>query len=247
MAIVFGTSTTATGNNVTTSTINRPTSTADGDMLLLAICVSESAGVTPTVTGSWTQKLRQDLVATGSNMDNTAILYWRRASSEPASWTITWDGTYGNYGAAHVLRYTGVISSGDPFRTTGVAASGFEVTTAGPIASATLSGVQATDMAIHWAGAAKATWNTNTYDFAGPGGSWVERGEIRMTTASTGMPGVLAVEQLGTGTAPSFTATGTASANLCWNMLAGALIAEPPAVALGSKIYTTAVQRAATR
>lgn len=243
MAIAFGTSTTATGNNVTTSTINLPASTANGDMLLLFIEVSESTGVTPTVTGSWTQKVRQDLVATGSNMDNTAILYYRRASSEPSSYTITWDGTYGNYGAAHILRYTGVISTGDPFRTTGTAFSGTDVTTAGPISSATLSGVQATDMAIHWSGECLSTWNGNDHNPAGPGGSWVERGEI-VNTASTSTPGVIAVEQLGTGSAPSFSATGTGSA-LCWNMIAGALIAEPPAVALGSNIHTTAVQRAA--
>lgn len=244
MAIAFGTSTTVTGNNVTTSVITKPASTANGDMLLLAIEVSESVGVTPTVTGSWTQKVRQDMVATGSNMDSTLILYYRRASSEPADYTITWDGTYGNYGAAHILRYTGVISSGDPFRTTAVAFSGTDVTTAGPINSAALTGVQATDMGVHWSGTCLASWTGNDHNPAGPGGSWVERGEI-VNTTSISTPAVMAAEQLGLGTAASFSATGTGSA-VCWNFISGALIPEPAAVLGGSKIYTTAVRRAST-
>lgn len=245
MAIAFGSSTTATGNNVTTSVITKPASTADGDMLLLFILVSESVGVTPTVTGSWTQKLRQDMVATGDNQDSTVILYWRRASSEPADYTITWDGTYGNYGAAHILRYTGVISSGDPFRTTSQTTSGAS-TTAGPVSAVGLTGVQSTDMAIHWEGACLSSWNGNDHNPAGPGGSWVERGEI-VATAATSTPGVLAVEQLGTGSAPSFSATGTGTA-LVWNLLGGALMEQPAASAKGANIISAAaVQRASTR
>jgi hypothetical protein len=241
--IAFGTSTTAVGNNVTTSSISVPASTANDDMLLLVINVSESVGVTPTVSGSWTQKIRLDQVASGSDEDHTQILYWRRASSEPGSYTITWDGTYGNYGAAAMLRYTGVIRTGDPFRTTNTA---FFDLGAGPKTSATLTGVQSTDMAVHMLGAAKSTWNTDSYDLAGPGGSWVERGEVYMTTASTGKPGHLAVEQLGTGTAPAFTSSGTGATNISWILFGTALIPEPAAAGGGPKIITTAVSRAST-
>ena len=244
MAIAFGTSTTAVGNDVATSSISVPSGVANDDMLLLVINVSESVGVTPTVSGSWTQKLRLDQVASGSNEDHVQILYWRRASSEPGSYTITWDGTYGNYGAAAMLRYTGVIKTGDPFRTTNTT---FYDLGAGPKASAALTGVQATDMAIHMLGAAKSSWNTDAYDLAGPGGSWVERGEIYMTTASTGKPGHIAVEQLGTGTAPSFTSSGTGATNISWILFGTALMQEPPVPPLGSKIYTSAsVRRAST-
>lgn len=242
MPVAFGTSTSQVGNNVVTSVIDKPASTADGDVLLLVICVSQSTGVIPTVTGSWTQKLQLDNVTSGVNEDNSLILYWRRASSEPASYTITWDGTYGNYGTASLLRYTGVITSGDPFRTTGTA---FFDLGAGPKTSATLTGVQATDMAVHFVGTAKGTWNTNTYDLAGPGAPWVERAESLMVTASTGMPGILALEQQGTGTAPAFNATGTASANLSWILFGTALVAEPSGSG-APKIYTTAVRRAST-
>lgn len=243
MAIAFGTAATAVGNNVATSAISVPSGVADNDMLLLIIDVSESVDVTPTVSGTWTQKLRFDQVASGSDEDHTHILYWRRASSEPGSYTITWDGTYGNYGAASMLRYTGVIKTGDPFRTTNTA---FFDVGAGPKTSATLTGVQSTDMAVHMLGTAKSTWNTNTYDLAGPGGSWNERGESRMTTTNTGMPGVLSLDQLGTGTAPAFSSSGTAAANLSWILFAGALMEEPPVAPGGSKIFSTAVRRAST-
>lgn len=237
MAIAFGSSTTATGNNVTTSTINLPASTANDDMLLLAIEVSESVGVTPTVTGSWTEKARIDQVASGDDQDNTLILYYRRASSEPSSYTITWDGTYGNYGAAHILRYTGVIKTGDPFRTSVTGTGGG--TPATSAASDALTGVQSTDLAVHWAGMCLSNWTGTDHNPAGPGGGWTERGEI-VGTAATSTPSVLALEQLGTGSAPTFSTVG---ANVVFAFIAGALM-EEPAGGSASKIYSTAVQRA---
>ncbi|WP_055563619.1 hypothetical protein [Streptomyces atriruber] len=244
MPIAFQNATSATGNNVATYAVSAPSGTASGDMLILAVSVSESAGVVPTVTGSWTQKLTVNQVTSGDDQDNTLSLFWRRASSEPGSYTVTPDGTYGNYSAASVLRYTGVISSGDPFRASATATGGATLGT--PRTSATLSGVQTSDLALHCAGAVKATWNTDTFDPAGPGGSWVERGEIRMTSASTGMPAILYLEQSGTGTAPSFSATGTASANLAWCFCAGALMEEPAQTGPGERIFSTAVRRAST-
>lgn len=249
MPVAFGSATTTTlnagGNNAATVSVNVPSSTADGDMLLLLVSTSESAGVVPTVSGSWTQKTTIDQVTSGDNQDNRLTLFWRRASSEPASYTVTPDGTYGNYSALAMLRYTGVIRTGDPFRTTGTATGG-ATAGAGPKTSATLSGVQATDMALHFTGAAYSNWsNTNTYDLAGPGGSWTERGEIIMNVNTTGRPGHLALEQLGTGTAPTFTATGTGSSNVVWCMIGAALMAEPAAVARPN-IINTAVRRAST-
>lgn len=241
MAVAFGTSTTATGNDVTTFDISVPASTADGDMLILAVVVSESSGVTSTVPG-FTQKMT---VNGGADEDITCSVFWRRASSEPGTYTITPDGTYGNYAAASMLRYTGVIRTGDPFRTS---ATVYNATQGTPQTSTTLSGVQATDMAFHMAGVVMGSWNTNAFDLAGPGGSWVERGEVYMTVNNTGKPGILYVEQLGTGTAPTYTATGTAAAsNTIWGFCAGALMEEPPVPPLGSKIYTSAsVRRAST-
>jgi hypothetical protein len=70
----------------------------------------------------------------------------------------------------------------------------------------------------------------------------VERGEI-VATAATSTPSVMAVEQLGTGSAPSFSATGTGTA-LVWNLIGGALIAEPAAGGRPTIIIGAAVRRA---
>lgn len=240
MSIAFQNATTATVNSAATGVINVPASTANGDMLILGVCVAESVGVDPTVPG-FTQKATAD---GGAAEDNTVVLFYRRASSEPASYTVTLDTSFGNYAALAMLRYTGVISTGDPFRTSG---SVFKAARGTPQTSVTLTGVQASDLAIHMAGVDMGTWNTNAFDLAGPGGSWVERGEVYMTTASTAKPGLLFVEQLGTGTAPTLTATGTASAtNIIWCFAAGALMEEPAAAGKSNLIFGTAVRRAST-
>ncbi|MFJ4828409.1 hypothetical protein ACIP79_00485 [Streptomyces sp. NPDC088747] len=256
MPIAFQSATTATGNNggnnAATVTINVPAGTVNGDMLILGVVVSEAAGVAPTCAG-WTQKATHNGVQDGAgpppyDADLTTTLFYRRASSEPASYNVLTDGTYGNYAALAMLRYTGVISAGDPFRTSATVSR----TNANPFSasqtSATLSGVQATDMALHLSGTAMGGWNTNAYDLAGPGGGWTERGEVYMTTNSTGKPAVLFLEQLGTGTAPVITGTGTAvtASNVYWVFAAGALMAEPVAAAKNARVTTTAVRRAST-
>jgi hypothetical protein len=248
MAIAFGSSTTATanlgGNNAGTFSINVPASTSDNDMLLLAVVVSESSGVNSTVSG-FTLARRHDGIQDGAgyDFDLCTQLFWRRASSEPASYTVTPDGTYGNYVAATMLRYTGVIKTGDPFRTVGSVSR--TNAWANPQTSTTLSGVQATDMAFHVAGECLGAWNTNTFDLAGPGGGWTERGEVYMTAASSGKPGILCLEQLGSGSAPAVTASGTAAtaSNIGTVFVAGALMAEPAAAARPT-IINTAVRRA---
>lgn len=240
MPITFQNATTATVNGAATGVINVPAGTADGDMLVLGVCVPESVGVGPTVPG-FTQKVTVD---GGGTEDNTVVIFYRRASSEPASYTVTLDATYGNYAAISMLRYTGVISSGDPFRTSG---SVFRSTRGTPQTSVALTGVQASDLALHMAGVVMGSWNTQSFDLAGPGGSWVERGEVYMTTNSTGKPALLFVEQLGTDAAPTLTATGTASgSNIIWCFAAGALMGEPPAAGPGNRIFSTAVRRAST-
>ncbi|MEU6674774.1 hypothetical protein [Streptomyces sp. NPDC046925] len=240
MPIAFQNATTATVNGAATGTINVPAGTVNGDMLVLGVCVAESVGVDPTVTG-FTQKATAD---GGGTEDNTVVLFWRRASSEPASYTVTLDASFGDYAAIAMLRYTGVISSGDPFRTSG---SVFRSTRGTPQTSVALTGVQASDLALHMAGVVMGTWNTQSFDLAGPGGSWVERGEVYMTTNSTAKPAVIFVEQLGTGSAPTLTATGTASAsNIIWCFAAGALMEEPAAVAAPPLVHSTAVRRAST-
>ncbi len=240
MPIGFQSATTVTlnagGNNAATVSVNVPAGTANGDMLIFGIEVSESAGVVPAIPG-FTQKATVNDLPSG-DQDNTVSLFWRRASSEPASYTVTPDGTYGNYAAMAMLRYTGVIATGDPFRTSAtLAGNGTGISKT----STALTGVQSTDLAIHCVGTSLATWNGTAYDVAGPGGSWTERGEIGMTAGATPNPRILFAEQLGTGTAPVFTST---FAGVAWCFCAGALIAEPPQTGPNNRIFSTAVRRA---
>ncbi|WP_409055856.1 hypothetical protein [Streptomyces sp. SYP-A7185] len=81
-------------------------------MLILRVCVPKWVGVDPTVPG-FTQKATAD---GGGTEDNTVVLFYRRASIEPASYTVTLDATFGNDAAISMLRQNGVISSGDPSR-----------------------------------------------------------------------------------------------------------------------------------
>lgn len=253
MPIAFGSQTTAVlnagGTPTATMTLNVPAGTQDGDMLLIALVVGESAGVDATCPG-FTLKRRHDGVQDGAgyDWDLSVFLFWRRASSEPASYTVTPDGTYGNWVAGAMLRYTGVISSGDPFRTVN-SVSRTNAAFSATRTSVALTGVQSTDMAIHVDGTDKGNWNnTQTFDLAGPGGGWTERGEVYQSSTNDAKSGLLCLEQLGTGTAPTVTSSGTAStnSNLSTVFVAGALIPEPDAVPVGSKIITTAVRRAST-
>lgn len=241
MPIAFGSATTATANNVASNSLAVPSGTADGDMLLIGICVSESAGVAVSAPG-FTLKASHNGVQDGGayNHDVTTALLWRRASSEPASYTVSNDGTYGKYAAMAMLRYTGVIATGDPFRTSATVSRTNAITNSAT--SVALTGVQASDMALHLAGLCLGSWTGTDFDPAGPGGSWVERGEVVATTTIS-TPAVLFTEQLGTGTAPAFTATGTT--NLGWVFAAGALMEEPSGAG-ASKIHSTAVRRAST-
>lgn len=236
MAIAFQTSTTTGIGSASTGVINVPSGTVNGDMLLLAFALEES-GASPIVTG-WTQAATVD---GGGTQDNLTRVWYRRASSEPASYTVTFGGSYGDSAALAMLRYTGVVSSGSPLRTTATVSRVASLGT--PQTSAALTGVLAGDMAVHAAGVVKATWNSAAYTLAGPGGSWSQRASI--VASADSVPGVLMIDQLGTGTAPACTAAGTGATNTAWCFCALALIPEPEATG-ANHILSTALRRAST-
>lgn len=223
--IEFQNATAAVVNVAETGVINVPAGTVNGDFLLLLVTVPQGlvggVAVNPTVSGSWTQAAT---INGGGVQDITGRVFWRRASSEPASYTVTLGTSYGDYAALTMLRFKGVVSSGNPLRTTGTV---FRSTLGSPQTSVALTGVQSTDLAIHVAHVAKATWNSADYDLAGPGGSWVERGE-NVAIATDPIPATLAVTQFGTGAAPTFAATGTGATNTIWAFVALALIEDNP-------------------
>lgn len=98
MAVAVQSSSTNTSTD-TTPDGNRPTGTTDGDLLLAALFVSQGATISAVPSG-WTL-IREDTSGTSAR----TALYWKIASSEPATWTWTIS-TSANAGV-HVLRLDG--------------------------------------------------------------------------------------------------------------------------------------------
>jgi hypothetical protein len=97
-------STLAWGNR-TNSTMDRPTNTADGDFLFAGITIN-SGTITPPA--GWTSLGRKNhSEPTGGCVE----IFYKRASSEPASWTWTHANTSTE---GFVKRITGVVSEGSP-------------------------------------------------------------------------------------------------------------------------------------
>jgi hypothetical protein len=91
----------------TSLTINKPAGVVDNDVMLLVFYI-ENTTLVPSVAGTWTLL---DNIANGTNY-NTYV-YYRRASAEPASYAITWDGT-SRVVAAAIVAYSGVVTTGSP-------------------------------------------------------------------------------------------------------------------------------------
>lgn len=112
MAIpVFRALTSGGDSSGTSLTVNRPTGTADNDILIVVIYAETTSTISAT---GWTA----DTSAGGTNANGAATdfvlrVFWKRASSEPASWSFTW-------GGANIWRgyccaaYSGGITTGTP-------------------------------------------------------------------------------------------------------------------------------------
>lgn len=99
-----------TANN--TVTINKPTNTADND-ILLATTISYDGDARPTLSapdGSWTE------IATATISTNfRTTCWWKRASSEGASYAFTKDGTAATSDLAGVIAaYSGCLTTATP-------------------------------------------------------------------------------------------------------------------------------------
>lgn len=96
--------TTAAWANHNNITINAPTSLADGDFLLAAINLLANVTITPP--SGWASLVRVN------NANGTFVeVFYKRASSEGASWT--WNHSNTN-SAGFVKRFTGVVATGAP-------------------------------------------------------------------------------------------------------------------------------------
>ena len=105
MAIAFRAAAAAGSNGDTQVTINKPTGTVDGDILIASIYKRNAAAITPP-TG-WTF-IRT--VAQGATDD--VNLYWKRASGEGTTYQWTWTGSNANRGT--ISSWPGCVATGDP-------------------------------------------------------------------------------------------------------------------------------------
>lgn len=106
MAIAYQNNTTVTITNTATGTLNVPTSTADGDFLVVVLSMArESTSVTPTISGTWTQITVANGITPPSDNDLQVRIWYRRASSEPSSYTLTLNGGFGNFAQATMMRH----------------------------------------------------------------------------------------------------------------------------------------------
>jgi len=93
----------------TNTTLIKPNNTVDGDFLLALIYI-ESSSIAVTAPDGW--NLICSSMSSGSSFRN--ILYYKRASGEPADWTWTHVNTTPGFTCGYVKRFTGVVASGDP-------------------------------------------------------------------------------------------------------------------------------------
>lgn len=92
-------------------TFTMPAGVADGDFLLWLVLKSNIAGTVNTPAG-WTQLRGDDSIPQGSFNNNEAELFYRWASSEPATYDVTCsaNGAYGGFIAA----YSGMDQTSTP-------------------------------------------------------------------------------------------------------------------------------------
>lgn len=205
MAIAFQTATTqALEGSVGSGSITKPSGTVDGDFLVAGYYFEQGASPSnPTISGTWTQIASVD---GNPSFDGILRCWYRRASSEPASYTLTSNGTYGDSAVAFMLRYTGVLSSGNPIRTSATTAPTAQ---ASPQSGPALAGLSATDLVIQVVGVNHSNWDGSGITVTAPGGGWTQRANATNSASTTSDPTIAAIEQFNQGTGPSWSASST--------------------------------------
>lgn len=232
MAIAFQTASTAVFDAATSGSLSVPSGTVDGDMLIAGVICKQGASPA-NITISGFTSIASSNQATTNAQDGLTTVFWRRASSEPASYTVNTNATYGNNSSLFMLRYSGVITTGSPIGTSGTATPS---ATTSPQTGPTLSGVGSTDMAIQVAGVEHVTWGGADITLSGPGGSWNQRANVP-DNAADASNGIAVIDQLGTGTGPSWSASSTAT-DFLFMMIGFTLIAQPSGLVTEPSINT---------
>jgi hypothetical protein len=116
----FRAAATAAGASSTSVTVNKPSGTAENDVLL-ALLFIEHASATVTPPSSWT--LVRDSLQAGGSVDYRHVTYWKRAGgSEPSSYQ--WSFSASAYREAFVIAVQGCTTSGSPIDVEGATVNG---------------------------------------------------------------------------------------------------------------------------
>jgi hypothetical protein len=114
---VSSTSSAYTTAAATSTTINKPTSTTSGDLLVAVLHVELTSLAAWTPPTGWTLGLKQE------STPNTGYLLWRICDgTEGSAFTFTYGVAGWSVGAIH--RFTGAVTSADPFRGSLVSGAG---------------------------------------------------------------------------------------------------------------------------
>lgn len=207
MAIAFRSATTAQGS-ATSLVINVPAGTVNGDLLLLFGTNSlPSAYNTPA---GWTPLESPGIGSTGDS-----ALFYRVASSEPASYTLAFSSATAWDSAAVMVCYSGAAGGVRSHSNNVAASSGSTGTPTSP------AGIIATDMVVHFYGADEVSQSTTNITLTPPGGAWNTRANVTRAKAGANLWGaaIAAIDQIGSSATPN-----TTSNNSCgWPIASVAL------------------------
>lgn len=210
----FQSSSTAAVTTATTSlVVNAPSGVTDGDLLLAF--ASNVNPDTMTVTGSWTNLEREGAPIDGTSItDSTEQAWFRVASGEPSSYTLT--SRTSTKMCIAIVRYSGCDAS-TPIRTISSTFAN-TISTTSP-ARPGLPYVQTTDLIVaSYAAASDGT--TSSITVTPPSSPWNTLANVSTAVAATFNAGLAVVDQFGAASTP----TATASATSGWCVFSIALV-----------------------
>ena len=190
----------------TSVTANVPSGVVNGDLLIAEVFAKSQSAAMPAQTG-WTNALDYQ-----ASYPAHLAIYYRYASSEPASYTFT-AAASSVYTSAVILRITGAVTSGNPFDAIG---SGSDVPgTAATAVAASITTVTANTLAIQFIGLTDGSLTVSSYP---SGYTGVDGGALVFAYKSFVGPG----------------ATGTATTTFSANAAGGTVLAAVKSAAGGS-------------
>lgn len=210
------------GSGSTPITINVPSGIADGDVMLLALANSAGYATNTTPTGwiSIGQCIGAYNYGTSSDLsDLVSQLWYRIASSEPTSYTVTANASA--LLSAVIVAYSGVRNP-YPIDLTGVTASTSAASTTG-VAPYSLPQVRSDNLIVNVYTAGGDT--TATFTMTGPTSPWTQRAQALTANGSTFNAGITVAELLDATVYPK-ASTSIATTSVAFSV---ALVGAPPA------------------